>query len=239
MNNKPNIIKLKTKYNQTEGHKKTAVRYGPGGAWWCCQWCCAIAEVHRHDGQHLRYIRVSIACELTNSLTCRLNAFTPYKHILCSLPYPFLISFACFLNKSEVTFTTRISLSHTYRMNDGIIQTHRMNDVMLSIYNHESRPYACAMFTERRIVFSLFRFSPLFHTLARYHRSDNGGCVFGGGRNGPLRGFKATLFEGGTKVDAFVYSPLLTAAQQGTEYNNLMHVRSESLFTCSWLWSHH
>ena len=46
----------------------------------------------------------------------------------------------------------------------------------------------------------------------------------GGGKNGPLRGTKATLFEGGTKVDAFVYSPLFTSAQQGSEYSNLMHV---------------
>ena len=46
----------------------------------------------------------------------------------------------------------------------------------------------------------------------------------GGGKNGPLRGTKATLFEGGTKVDAFVYSPLLDKSVQGSSFGNLMHV---------------
>eukprot|EP01034_Spumella_vulgaris_P027418 gene27418-34131_t len=54
--------------------------------------------------------------------------------------------------------------------------------------------------------------------------SDNGGCHSSGGKNGPLRGTKGSLFEGGTKVDAFVYSPLLPAAAVGTSYAGLMHV---------------
>lgn len=54
--------------------------------------------------------------------------------------------------------------------------------------------------------------------------SDNGGCYLGGGKNAPLRGNKATLLEGGTKVDAFVYSPLMDAAYRGTVYNGLFHV---------------
>lgn len=54
--------------------------------------------------------------------------------------------------------------------------------------------------------------------------SDNGGCYSAGGRNGPLRGNKGTLFEGGTKVDALIYSKLLKSSQRGTTYSGLMHV---------------
>jgi arylsulfatase A-like enzyme len=57
--------------------------------------------------------------------------------------------------------------------------------------------------------------------------SDNGGCFYGGGKNGPLRGTKATLFEGGTKVDAFIYGPTYLSSlgiQAGKVYNNLFHV---------------
>jgi arylsulfatase A-like enzyme len=54
--------------------------------------------------------------------------------------------------------------------------------------------------------------------------SDNGGCYLGGGRNAPLRGNKATMLEGGTKVDAFMYSPLFKDNFAGTKYNGLMHV---------------
>lgn len=51
--------------------------------------------------------------------------------------------------------------------------------------------------------------------------SDNGGCYASGGFNGPLRGTKGSLFEGGIKVDAFIASPLLT--QSGFLYDNLFH----------------
>jgi arylsulfatase A-like enzyme len=63
--------------------------------------------------------------------------------------------------------------------------------------------------------------------------------LYGGGTNGPLRGSKATLFEGvflyfdiffhhlvylgGTKVDAFVYSPLL-GGLSGRVYEGLLHL---------------
>ena len=52
--------------------------------------------------------------------------------------------------------------------------------------------------------------------------SDNGGCFYGGGKNGPLRGSKGSLFEGGIKVDSFIYSPKLKSG--GTTYDGLMHV---------------
>ena len=54
--------------------------------------------------------------------------------------------------------------------------------------------------------------------------SDNGGCHTAGGKNGPLRGTKGSLLEGGTKVDAFIYSPLLPAARVGAKYDHLFHV---------------
>ena len=55
--------------------------------------------------------------------------------------------------------------------------------------------------------------------------SDNGGCYLGGGKNAPLRGTKATILEGGTRVDAFLYSPLLSSSiWQGKDFPHLMHV---------------
>eukprot|EP01035_Chromulina_nebulosa_P017410 gene17410-22959_t len=52
--------------------------------------------------------------------------------------------------------------------------------------------------------------------------SDNGGCGFDGAFNGPLRGMKGSLFDGGVKVDSFIYSPLLE--QSSIIYDNLFHV---------------
>jgi arylsulfatase A-like enzyme len=54
--------------------------------------------------------------------------------------------------------------------------------------------------------------------------SDNGGCYGAGGKNGPLRGTKGSLFEGGTKVDAFIWSPLIPDALRGSLYNNIFHI---------------
>jgi hypothetical protein len=45
-----------------------------------------------------------------------------------------------------------------------------------------------------------------------------------GGRNGDLRGSKGTLFEGGTKVDAFIYSPLIEESVRGRDYAPVFHV---------------
>ncbi|CAM9941795.1 unnamed protein product, partial [Choristocarpus tenellus] len=55
--------------------------------------------------------------------------------------------------------------------------------------------------------------------------SDNGACPLSGGTNYPLRGTKNMLFEGGSKVPAFVYSQShIPLEQRGTEYNKLMSV---------------
>merc|ERR1712076_17300 len=52
--------------------------------------------------------------------------------------------------------------------------------------------------------------------------SDNGGKVKDSGNNYPLRGVKATLWEGGTRSAAFIHSPLLK--DKGSINNNLIHV---------------
>jgi arylsulfatase A-like enzyme len=54
--------------------------------------------------------------------------------------------------------------------------------------------------------------------------SDNGGCPTGGGRNVPLRGTKGSLFEGGSKVESFIYSTSLSSKLSGSSYDNVFHV---------------
>ena len=54
--------------------------------------------------------------------------------------------------------------------------------------------------------------------------SDNGGCPTAGGRNYPLRGTKGSLFEGGVKVESFIYSPMFSSKLQGSSYSNVFHV---------------
>jgi arylsulfatase A-like enzyme len=52
--------------------------------------------------------------------------------------------------------------------------------------------------------------------------SDIGGCHESGGRNGPLRGSKGSLFEGDTRVPAFIYAPSLLRTTG--KYYNLFHI---------------
>lgn len=52
--------------------------------------------------------------------------------------------------------------------------------------------------------------------------SDNGGPL-DHSTNAPLRGGKATEWEGGYRVEAWVHSPLLPATVVGTEYHGMMH----------------
>lgn len=54
--------------------------------------------------------------------------------------------------------------------------------------------------------------------------SDNGGCPQDGGTNEPLRGTKGTLFEGGTRVNAFVYHTSFQTQGYAREYAGLMHI---------------
>ncbi|BFZ22838.1 hypothetical protein BsWGS_25876 [Bradybaena similaris] len=54
-----------------------------------------------------------------------------------------------------------------------------------------------------------------------FFTADNGGWTPFGSNNLPLRGGKASLFEGGTRVVAFLHGPLLN--QSGVVYDGLIH----------------
>lgn len=62
--------------------------------------------------------------------------------------------------------------------------------------------------------------------------SDNGGCFAAGAKNGDLRGTKGSLFEGGTKVNAYVYNPKIT--RTGMKYTGLTHVTDWFPTILSW-----
>ena len=53
--------------------------------------------------------------------------------------------------------------------------------------------------------------------------ADNGGNLGASGHNYPLRGGKYTLFEGGTRVSAFLSGGALPAAVRGTTSEMIIH----------------
>lgn len=54
-----------------------------------------------------------------------------------------------------------------------------------------------------------------------FYATDNGGLVGAGGRNAPFRGQKATLWQGGLRVPAFISGPGVPSA---SNYKNMMHI---------------
>ncbi|KAK7099476.1 arylsulfatase B-like [Littorina saxatilis] len=68
---------------------------------------------------------------------------------------------------------------------------------------------------------ALFR-TGLTDNLLLVFTSDNGGAVYVGGNNLPLRGAKTSLWEGGTRVPAFVFSPTLLG-KRGYKHSGLFH----------------
>ena len=53
---------------------------------------------------------------------------------------------------------------------------------------------------------------------------DNGGEIYAGGNNWPLRGWKHSLWEGGIHGVGFVSGPPLPEKMRGTSHDGLMHV---------------
>lgn len=54
--------------------------------------------------------------------------------------------------------------------------------------------------------------------------SDNGGQILDGGNNWPLRGWKGSLWEGGTHGAGFVTGGALPQKRRGTINQELIHV---------------
>ncbi len=72
-------------------------------------------------------------------------------------------------------------------------------------------------------VYEALRSSGLYNRTVLIVVSDNGGMVKNGGNNYPLRGEKATFWEGGYRVPAFVHSALLPRSAHGAVCRALVH----------------
>ncbi|XP_064600138.1 arylsulfatase I-like isoform X2 [Liolophura sinensis] len=99
-------------------------------------------------------------------------------------------------------------------------------DMYPNVVNKERRKY-CGMVTALddavgRIMKALDTEGFLDNAVVIF-TTDNGGLPMEGGNNYPLRGQKATLWEGGTRGPAFVYSKTLLK-KTGYVNNGLMHI---------------
>nr|XP_045604438.1 arylsulfatase B-like [Procambarus clarkii]XP_045604441.1 arylsulfatase B-like [Procambarus clarkii] len=144
----------------------------------------------------------------------------------------------------EGVYSTHMFASHV----EDLLRTRSAEDPMflylafqsvhapLQVPDNYTRPYAHIHDHDRRTFLGMVsamdeavgRVVAALRATGHYHNSiivfttDNGGPTIHGANNWPLRGHKATLWEGGTRGAAFLHSPLLP--NPGTVSHQLVHV---------------
>jgi arylsulfatase A-like enzyme len=101
------------------------------------------------------------------------------------------------------------------------------DEIQKSVYGEKRRMYTMSMYLMDEAIGKIIdelKAKGMYENSYIIFSSDNGGCYGGGGMNGPLRGTKGSLFEGGVKVDAFIHSPLLPTSLSGSSYAGLFHI---------------